>query len=909
MKDKLIECFQDTIKLINSNSNLLNLTKQAMKSTSIINEKVNIESYSNNKKGVITVCKDTTFNAAKPYSNAEKKVAVLNFASAVNPCGGVTIGAKAQEECLCRSSNLAPCLKQQYLMKEYYMPHRIAQDPMCSDKLIYTEGVTVFKDDSEVPQLMPEDEWFNVDVITCAAPNISHIENVDEDELSNVFISRIKAILNAAIKNNTEVIILGAFGCGAFKNPPQLVAEVFKKVLVDEEYKNYFEEVVFAIKKSSDDNFAIFNNVFADTDSVQSIELPNGVVLTESEDIDDFLSEQETNKYFGKKFSILGDSISTLHGFLPDGYKAFYENEACEKSRVSDFSDTWWGKVISYYSGKLISNSSYSGSKVTSENEEFPAGCSDKRIEDLSSKGINPDVVIIYLGFNDWANGVDVRSNSDNLKLSSCCFYFAYNQILSKIKERYPNAEVLCCTLNPTYMSSKSSFEFSFARAGIHIEEYNNCIRDSAKTHDCNLVDLYKYGLANDTIDGSHPNSDGMKTLATLLCSEIENSDKLIRDAPGKYVENNSLFKYVPLLLETEEKSDKKFCLYCNAEINPEDKFCMKCGKQVVTESDSIDVGDNDNVVEENSTICSNCGTKINVNDKFCLMCGKKVIADNDLDNNEKAEDDSKQEDNEFTEIIGDRYKLIRQVGKGASSIVYLAQDIKLERICAVKMIKKDTYANTIAAQESLDEANKMKLLAHISIPQLYDIYDDDEKLCIVLEFIEGKNLSEIIKSLNKPLDEYTVVSWAKQLCRVLFYLHTLKPPRIFRDLKPANIILQPNGVIKLIDFGTMKNYDESRAEDTVNLGTKGYAAPEQFGGRGQTDARTDIYGLGMTMYHLITGISPALPPFEFRPIRYYRKDISKGLENIVMKCIKVEREERYQSAMDLLNDLEKINL
>jgi serine/threonine-protein kinase len=175
------------------------------------------------------------------------------------------------------------------------------------------------------------------------------------------------------------------------------------------------------------------------------------------------------------------------------------------------------------------------------------------------------------------------------------------------------------------------------------------------------------------------------------------------------------------------------------------------------------------------------------------------------------------------------------------------------------------------------------------------------------MEFIEGKNLNEIIKSLKQPIDEQTTINWAKQLCRVLFYLHTLNPPRIFRDLKPANIILQPNGVIKLIDFGTMKNYDESRAEDTVNLGTKGYAAPEQFGGRGQTDARTDIYGLGMTLYHLITGINPSLPPFELKPIRYYRKDISNGLEKIVMKCIEVERENRYQSAIEMLSDLEKL--
>ncbi len=912
MKDKLISCFRDTIKLINSDSDLLDLTAQAMRDTRIIDEKINVESYSNNKKGAISVCEDTTFNAAKPYSQSGKKVAVLNFASAVNPCGGVTVGAMAQEECLCRSSNLAPCLKQQYLMKEYYMPHRIAQDPMYSDKLIYTKGVTVFKDDDEVPNLMPENEWFSVDVITCAAPNSSHIKNNNEDELFNLFTNRIKVILNAAINNNTEVIILGAFGCGAFKNPPQLVADAFKKVLVDEQYKNYFEEVVFAIKKSSNDNFAVFKNVFANADSIQSIELPNGVVLTEAEDIDNFLTKQKANKYFGKKFSILGDSISTLAGYNPKGYKVFYDDENCVKSDVREMNDTWWGKVIEFFGGELLVNNSWSGSCVTrlpnSENL-FPSGCSDERTSGLHINGIKPDVVIIYLGTNDWALGAEKYCVDYILTENFHCqsFDFAYSTMLSKIKMNYSESEIWCCTLNSTFMSSNPSFKFPYEYGGMHIEEYNKIIKDTANQYNCKILDLYCYHIPYDSIDGSHPNSDGMKTLATLVCSEIENSDRLIKDAAGKHIANNSLFKYEPTLLKTDEKIGKKFCIYCESELNAEDKFCMKCGREVVVESNSVDADDKDNAVEENTTICSNCGAKINIKDKFCLLCGEKVIPDNNFAEQVSDEEENKEE--EFTEIIGDRYKLIRQIGKGASSIVYLAQDIRLERICAVKMIIKDTYANKIAAQESLDEANKMKLLAHISIPQLYDIYDSDEKLCIVMEFIEGKNLSEIIKSLSKPLDEYTVVSWSKQLCRVLFYLHTLKPPRIFRDLKPANIILQPNGVIKLIDFGTMKIYDESRVGDTVNLGTKGYAAPEQFGGRGQTDARTDIYGLGMTMYHLITGISPALPPFEFKPIKYYRKDISNDLENIVMKCIKVEREERYQSAMDLLNDLEKLNL
>ena len=110
------------------------------------------------------------------------------------------------------------------------------------------------------------------------------------------------------------------------------------------------------------------------------------------------------------------------------------------------------------------------------------------------------------------------------------------------------------------------------------------------------------------------------------------------------------------------------------------------------------------------------------------------------------------------------------------------------------------------------------------------------------------------------------MIKWAKQLCDVLGYLHSQNPPIIYRDMKPANIMLKPDGNVVLIDFGTAREYKENNIEDTTCLGTMGYAAPEQFGGMGQTDARTDIYCLGATMYHLVTGMNPCEPPYEIRP-------------------------------------------
>ena len=123
--------------------------------------------------------------------------------------------------------------------------------------------------------------------------------------------------------------------------------------------------------------------------------------------------------------------------------------------------------------------------------------------------------------------------------------------------------------------------------------------------------------------------------------------------------------------------------------------------------------------------------------------------------------------------------------------------------------------------------------------------------------------------------------------------------------MKPANVMLQPNGHIKLIDFGIAREYKEQNLADTISLGTKGYAAPEQFGGKGQTDPRTDIYCLGVTLYHLVTGKNPCEPPYELYPIRHWNPDLSAGLESIILKCTQMNPQDRYHSCAELLYALQ----
>ena len=172
------------------------------------------------------------------------------------------------------------------------------------------------------------------------------------------------------------------------------------------------------------------------------------------------------------------------------------------------------------------------------------------------------------------------------------------------------------------------------------------------------------------------------------------------------------------------------------------------------------------------------------------------------------------------------------------------------------------------------------------------------------MDYVEGNSLNKDLEEYGAQPQEY-VIQWAKQLCDVLGYLHTRQPAIIYRDMKPANIMLKPDGNVTLIDFGTAREFKAKNIADTTCLGTVGYAAPEQFGGMGQTDARTDIYCLGATLYHLVTGCNPSEPPYEMKPIREINPSLSSGLEKIILKCTQRNPEDRYQSTAELMYALE----
>ena len=866
--------------------------------------------------------------------------------------------------------------------------------------------------------------------------------------------------------------------------------------------------------------------------------------------------------------------------------------------------DTWWGKVIDFFGGELLVNNSWSGSRVTrlpNNDSLFPSGCSDERTDSLHINSVKPAVIIIYLGTNDWAFGAD-KFYVDNVldDVFHCVsFDFAYSQMLLKIKRNYPDAEIWCCTLNTTFISANPSFKFPYKYGGTHIEEYNQIIKETVDMNNCKIIDLYSYHIPYDSIDGSHPNADGMNTLATLMIKQIGGNEV-------------NKFMYFELEKETE-KFNNIFCSHCGNEVKHSENFCVYCGKLlneqylkfeicpnchqrgmmysdgfgycvccsfnvepvgwddmlldvVIEQSNKVkqlamtakkslnSLGRNTNSTDDNvfdsSYIWSQSSMNIddikcfglsfgdcpNINISFdgdkLIVCNRinscdglmnflddktvnltyeqriniidylrsidfstwktsshtiemlklgfdgfyvsesfaitfnngytfvchnpeyeefkqlidllksfcdnswfetyyrekvddgtvlleetsnlntdyvflpsdmtRLLFDNtmklyDTDTNQNIEIQSEKidvgrnskcdihidnnyisqihasfyhedscwfimdqgsrngtwlndkklalntryelypsdiinfaktkeyvfyksiedkgykynnDENSYEIKIGtllnDRYELLKQIGSGGLSTVYLARDIRLNKMWAVKVVKakRNNQSNPIF-NSVIQEAQMMKSFSHPAIPNIIDIVACQNFVAIVMEYVEGETLETIVKKYGaQPADR--VVDWAKQICDVLGYLHTFNPSHIYRDMKPANVLLQPNGNIKIINFSIVRTYDLMKDCDTCFLGTRGYAAPEQFGGRGQSDARTDIYGLGMTTHHLLTGCDPAKPPYETRPICQRNPDLPKGLEYIVNKCIQLDPANRYQSCVELQNDLDR---
>lgn len=806
-----------------------------------------------------------------------------------------------------------------------------------------------------------------------------------------------------------------------------------------------------------------------------------------------------------KKFSILGDSISTLSGYNPRGYNVFYEGEVCKKSGVLEMKDTWWGKVIEHFGGELLVNNSWSGSRVTKvpgREGLFPSGCSDERTSGLHVNSVRPDVIIVYLGTNDWAFGATtdyIDYLQEELTPYAEAFAWAYEDMLFKLKMNYPNAEIWCCTLSESFMASKPGFVFPHTYGGEHIEVYNDIIRDAVSNCRCRLVDLYRHHKPYDSLDGSHPTADGMNTLATVTIREMEEVEEMetknLSEIPVSEVEDTATeeFEYVMidpdittnlfsdtirLTVESTGKSvqlqgqevktgrhqqcefmfdakharisrihaifsfekgiwfvrdnnsangtwlngarmqpGKKYQLLANdvidfanceklifekkdgiildtepeqgdeaakaveflessisilAETDYKDEVAWKLVVAALTKAPlylpvEIDIaamlgnvdpmqlkpGDviqpQDNVKVKILTTILKDGTEfipmftseeeIRKGPAACvlryypqdylpmlLLLDKPVIINpfgackfliaqaliKDVllpivqeKEGTKAETPVDKIEDFIGTVIDDKYKVVECLAKRMYTTVFRAVDIRLNRSFAIKVCDKRCIQVSKGIWDEMQgEITKMKNLNHPAIPQIIDIIESKYYTFIVMDLVDGVTLDCIMKQQGAQSAE-KVMNWGIQLCEALHYLHTMTPPRIHRDVKPSNIMLTKDGRIKLIDFGIMRTYGAEKKCDTAVLGTRGYAAPEQYGGCGQTDARTDIFGLGATMHYLVTGIDP-ISDSSFIPIRKVNRVLPRALEDIISKCLQPSADKRYQTCEEVLNALKE---
>lgn len=256
--------------------------------------------------------------------------------------------------------------------------------------------------------------------------------------------------------------------------------------------------------------------------------------------------------------------------------------------------------------------------------------------------------------------------------------------------------------------------------------------------------------------------------------------------------------------------------------------------------------------------------------------------------------------------LLKERYRISSLVAGGGMAWVYKVIDERSpgRTTWAMKELRADaddTHSLAEARKLFRQEAEILVRLRHHNLPQVFAFFEHNGRSYLVMEFVHGESLQRRLEAANAPLLQAQVVNWAVQICDVLSYLHSRPQPVIFRDMKPSNVMVTLQGQIKLIDFGIARTYKAGKRRDTITMGSENYAAPEQWG-KAQTDARADIYGLGATMYHLLTAVPPlpAFVPGQRVEIAKYNPGVSQQVVAIVDRAMSSDRDQRYGSAAEM---------
>ncbi|HVB75474.1 MAG TPA: protein kinase [Ktedonobacteraceae bacterium] len=311
---------------------------------------------------------------------------------------------------------------------------------------------------------------------------------------------------------------------------------------------------------------------------------------------------------------------------------------------------------------------------------------------------------------------------------------------------------------------------------------------------------------------------------------------------------------------------------------------------------------------------CTRCGTANHAQSAFCFACGQplqnsallsKAPATGEADSGHRSR--SGQLTPRY--VLKQRYRVIARLGNGGFGAVYKAEDALFgNRLVALKEMNRGGLTSqeiSGAADAFKREALLLAKLKHPSLPSIYDHFTEAGRWYLVMDYIEGETLEARLERVGRMrVDE--VLQVGMQLCEVLGYLHNRQPPVIFRDLKPANIIITPQGHIYLIDFGLARLFEPEPSKNSIPLGSPGYAAPEQYENT-QATVRADIYSLGATLHQLLTGVYPSLRPFEFAPIRFPPASPLAGFGTLIMSMLEMNPARRPENMLAVARELQRV--
>ncbi|MBC7542087.1 MAG: protein kinase [Candidatus Sericytochromatia bacterium] len=338
-------------------------------------------------------------------------------------------------------------------------------------------------------------------------------------------------------------------------------------------------------------------------------------------------------------------------------------------------------------------------------------------------------------------------------------------------------------------------------------------------------------------------------------------------------------------------------CPNCSYKNLAGEKYCSECGASLLPQKP---------VTVATLVYCRRCGQESSADKKFCSSCGESLpTSSTALPRGDVGPPPSGSKLLPPDTLLQGRYRITKLIGQGGMGAIYMAKDTRFpNRVCAIKEML-DNYTDpeqrALSTQNFHREADLLSSMRHEGIPEVFDRFTEGNRHYLVMEYIDGIDLEQKLLQNDGPFDEALVLGWGVQICDLLSYLHHQTPPIIFRDLKPANLILNRQGRIYMVDFGIARFFNPS-TKGTM-IGTQGYAPPEQY--RGQVEPRSDIYALAGTMHHLLTERDPqAEPPFSYPSVRSLNPRVSTASERLIARCLQNEAENRFNSAEAMLQAL-----